>query len=246
MLPLAHALRESGHQVHWAAAEPVCARLKDAGFGATPAGPADVPMPPPPPEIVALPPRERPNFMFSKIFGPRVESMLSDLIPLIEDWQPTMLVCEQAELAGPIAAARAGLPNVTHAFGRLLPPERLVRAAAEVADAWRANGLDPRPFAGTYDHLYLDIYPPSLQAAEIDVMVARRVLPELFGGDLAAGRLFAAMLAEIGVREIVLEGRVATVNAVNALRCLDDEVALLSGYFAERSRAGAVSYLMAR
>jgi MGT family glycosyltransferase len=31
---------------------------------------------------------------------------------------------------------------------------------------WRAHGLEPRPYAGTYDHLYLDIYPDSLKAAE--------------------------------------------------------------------------------
>jgi MGT family glycosyltransferase len=32
-----------------------------------------------------------------------------------------------------------------------------------VAELWRVQGLEPRPFAGTYDHLYIDIYPVSLQ-----------------------------------------------------------------------------------
>ena len=44
--------------------------------------------------------------MFSRIFGPRrAEPMLVDLIPIVEDWRPQVLVCDQAELAGPIAAA---------------------------------------------------------------------------------------------------------------------------------------------
>jgi UDP:flavonoid glycosyltransferase YjiC (YdhE family) len=58
--------------------------------------------------------------------------MLVDLLPIAAECHPHLLVCEQAELAGPIAAARLGVPNVTHAFGRLLPAAR-VRAALERA-----------------------------------------------------------------------------------------------------------------
>ena len=38
MLALADALAERGHEVDWAAAEPVCARLRDHGFEAMPSG----------------------------------------------------------------------------------------------------------------------------------------------------------------------------------------------------------------
>jgi MGT family glycosyltransferase len=30
---------------------------------------------------------------------------------------------------------------------------------------WKENGLEPRTYGGMYDHLYLDIFPPSLQPA---------------------------------------------------------------------------------
>jgi UDP:flavonoid glycosyltransferase YjiC (YdhE family) len=167
MLPLAQALRATGHEVRWAAAEEVCERLGKEGFDAVRSGRGAAElagMPPPPPEITALPATERPNFIFAKVFGPRrAEPMIADLVPIVEDWQPQLLVCDQAELAGPIAAARAGVPNVTHAFGHLLPAQRVARAGDSVADLWRVQGLEPRPFAGTYDHLYIDIYPPSLQ-----------------------------------------------------------------------------------
>ena len=172
MLPLAGALLDAGHAVRWAAAEEVCLRLRGRGFdtvscgvevaGASPTGP-------PPPEIAALPIDDRPDFMFSRIFGPRrAEPMLVDLIPIVEDWRPQVLVCDQAELAGPIAASLAGVPNVTHSFGRLLPAARVARAEETMANLWRAHGLEPRPYAGTYDHLYLDIYPPSLQSHETE------------------------------------------------------------------------------
>jgi UDP:flavonoid glycosyltransferase YjiC (YdhE family) len=169
MLPLARALRDAGHEISWAASADVCPVLREKGFEGEPAGLGfdAAPIGPPPPEVAALPPLERPNFMFTRYFGlRRAEPMLADLVPIVEERNPQLIVCDQAELAGPVAAARAGVPNVTHSFGRLLPAIRVERAAEEVAKLWRANGLDARPYAGTYDHLYLDIYPPSLQAGE--------------------------------------------------------------------------------
>ncbi len=121
-------------------------------------------MPELPPGVADLPPKERPEVMFSVFFGPRrAEPMLADLLPLVEEWHPDLLVCDQAELAGPIAAAVAGVPNVTHGFGRLLSEQRVARAGDVMARLWSAQGLQPRPYAGTYDHLYVDPYPPSLQ-----------------------------------------------------------------------------------
>jgi UDP:flavonoid glycosyltransferase YjiC (YdhE family) len=169
MLPLAEALAERGHEVAWAAAEPVCARLRERGFEAMPCG-----APEPPigvslldryPEFASLPPEERPNFMFSRIFGPeRAEPMLEDLLPLAREWSPSLMVCEQAELAGPIVAAALGVPNVTTGFGHPLPAPRVERGGEAMQPLWEARGLMPLPFAGTYEHLYVDIYPEPLKA----------------------------------------------------------------------------------
>lgn len=167
MLPLARALARAGHEVRWAGAEQVCTELRDRGFDAVPAGIFELvpsPLRNPPPEIAALPPAERPDQLFALVFGPlRAQPMLADLMSIVEGWRPRLLVCEQGELAGPIAAARHDVPNVTHAFGRLLPAARVARARESMADLWRAHDLEPRPYGGTYDHLYVDIYPPSLQ-----------------------------------------------------------------------------------
>lgn len=119
------------------------------------------------PGIQALPPPERPDCMFLRLFGAvRAPAMLADLLPIARDLRPDVIVSEQAELAGPIVAAILGVPNVTHAFGGLLPGPRVESAAREVAPLWERHGLKARPYAGTYDHLYLDIYPSSLQAAD--------------------------------------------------------------------------------
>src|SRR4051794_8698759 len=168
MFPLARALAHAGHEVRWAAAEQACVTLRERGFDAVPAGIFEIvpsPLRDPPPEIAALPPAERPDRLFSIVFGPLcAEPMLRDLLPIVAGWQPHLVVSEQGELAGPIAAARHELPNVTHAFGRLLPEARVARARGAMAGLWRAHGLEPRPYGGTYDHPYVDIYPPSLQA----------------------------------------------------------------------------------
>ncbi len=230
MFPLARALERAGHELRWACARVVCPELRGKGFAAWPAGLYDLdpsPLRHPPPEILALPPAQRPDHLFQHMFGPRrAEPMLADLIPIAEEWRPHLLVCDQAELAGPVAAARLGVPNVTHAFGRLLPAVRVARAGEAMADIWRAQRLEPRPFAGTYDHLYLDIYPPGLQAADTahlgEVQLIRPAEPiehdaaaaplvyltlgTVFNGDLT---LFATALEaarELGVRVVVTLG----------------------------------------
>jgi UDP:flavonoid glycosyltransferase YjiC (YdhE family) len=180
MLPLARALASAGHELRWAAAEEVCIRLRERGFQAVTSGIGEreaATLFAPPPEVAALPVRERPAYMFAVIFGPRrAQPMLADLVPVVEDWRPQLMICDQAELAGPIAAALAGVPNVTHSFGRLLPRERPARAAEAVRGLWEAHGLEPPEYAGTYEHLYLDIYPPSLQTDELEHVGERQLI----------------------------------------------------------------------
>src|SRR4051794_41272577 len=125
MLPVARALAGAGHEVRWAAAEEACVTLRDRGFDAVPAGLFKVvpsPLRNPPPAIAALPPAERPDHLFALVFGPlRAAPMLADLTPIVESWEPHLLVCEQAELAGPIVAAPPDIPHVSHALRRLPP-----------------------------------------------------------------------------------------------------------------------------
>jgi UDP:flavonoid glycosyltransferase YjiC (YdhE family) len=187
MIPLARAFEARGHEVLWATADPMCGPLRAGGFDAVAAGLPD--------EaimaelgnvaVAALPPEERPEVAFPHIFGAvAAPAMLADLLPIARDWRPDLLVGDQAELAGPIAAAAIGVPRVTHGFGCLLPPARVARAAEAVAPLWQAEGLAPRPYAGTYDSLYLDIYPPGLAAAAADhVSHLQPLRPEAFALD---------------------------------------------------------------
>jgi hypothetical protein len=138
MLPLARALAHAGHEVRWAGAEQ---ELRGRGFDAVPAGIFEVvpaPLRNPLPEIAALPPAERPDQLFALGFGPlRAQPMLADLMPIVEGWRPHLLVCEQGELAGPIAAARHDVPN----------NDPRVRTAAPGGARGPCPRVDARPLA---------------------------------------------------------------------------------------------------
>jgi UDP:flavonoid glycosyltransferase YjiC (YdhE family) len=188
LVPLAAALQARGHVVRWATGPDGCERVERAGFDAVSAGLSQSERWSQYrdrfPEIFGLPVRERPDAGFGTLFGAiSAPPALADVLPLVRSWRPELVVNDAGEFAAPIAAAVIGVPHVTHGFGALLPEVRVASAGEEVAPLWRAQGLEPRPCGGVYDHLYLDIYPPSLQAPGSDLPGARQLLrPVAYAG----------------------------------------------------------------
>ena len=167
MVPLARALMRRGHAVLWAVPGNGVAAVARTGIEAVASGPSGLVDPGEAirryPELTGLPAEQVPDRMFGKLFGAILAPpMLDALMPVARGWRPDLLLADAGELAGPIVAAELGVPNVTKGFGPLLPATRVVAASEEVAPLWRSRGLEPRPFAGCYEHLYLDIYPPEL------------------------------------------------------------------------------------
>ena len=165
MVPLARATAARGHDVLWATPADGVRHVEETGIAAVATGPAGLPGPAEVrrryPELDALPPVEMPDVMFGKIFGAlAAPQILPDLVRVALDWRPDLVVADAAEFAGHIVAAELGIPSVTKGFGALLPERRVRAAGDEVAPLWRSRGLDPRPYGGSYDHLYVDIYPP--------------------------------------------------------------------------------------
>ena len=167
MVPLARALVNRGHDVLWALPGDGVAAVARTGIEAVAMGSAGLLDPREAmrryPELKELPVEQVPDRMFGKLFGAMLAPpMLEAMVPVARDWRPDLVLADAAELAGPIVAAELGVPNVTKGFGPLLPAARVAAAAEEVAPLWLSRGLEPRPFAGCYEHLYLDIYPPEL------------------------------------------------------------------------------------
>jgi UDP:flavonoid glycosyltransferase YjiC (YdhE family) len=172
MLPLACALRDRGHDVVWATAEPSRARIEAAKVRTTSAGPTawerkgefDERWP----EAASLRGEAVARFMFPRLFGAAgTPRMFADLMAFTDQWRPDLVVSEAAEFAAPIVARARGVPQATHGFGLVVPEERVVAASEACRPLWDEVGLEPRPYGGCYDELYIDIYPPSLQPDDL-------------------------------------------------------------------------------
>ncbi|MFP5319250.1 MAG: glycosyltransferase [Acidimicrobiia bacterium] len=191
-VPLARAMADRGHDVLWAAPADGLPAVEAAGFRAVRAGGPGITDPAGTrrrfPELDAYSPAELPEQMFAKLFGAvAAPAMLADLLPVAREWRPELVVADQAEFAGHIAAADLGVPSVTKGFGPVLPEARVARAADEVAPLWRSVGLEPRPYGGAFDRLYLDIYPPALQDREAAHIPHRLALRPVAYDGAAAG-----------------------------------------------------------
>jgi SAM-dependent methyltransferase len=82
-----------------------------------------------------------------------------------------------------------------------------------------------------------------LNEYHVDILLARRCIPELFAYDLDLGHAFAGVLAVSGVREIFLEGRAASPRAVNPLATVEAEVGVFTDHYRQIRKLGQVVYL---
>jgi len=180
-VPLARAVVARGHDVLWAVPPDGFDHVERAGIRAVAIGAAGLTQPAEVrrryPELASLSPSEVPDVLFGKMFGAvATPVMLADLVPVALEWRPDLVVADAAEFAGHIVAAELGVPSVTKGFGALLPERRVAAAGEEVAPFWRSRRLEPRPYGGAYDHLYLDIYPSGLHSPEATHVARRQLL----------------------------------------------------------------------
>lgn len=169
MLPLAVAMRDRGNETIFASAEDARPRIEAAGFRMVVAG---QPMAARMaefrrrwPEVASLSGPAQPALMFPRLFGDvTAPPHFDDLRPFAAEWQPSVVVHDAADLAAPIVASELAIPHVTHSFGTLVPKANVAAATEWTEPLWRKVGSEPPPFNGCYEHLYLDIFPPSMQA----------------------------------------------------------------------------------
>ncbi len=181
LVPLARALVARGNEVLWALPPEGVPFVEGAGLRAVPVGLPGMIDPrkvADDPALAGLSAAEVPEVLFAKLFaGVAAPLMLTDMEPLVHEWRPELLVADAAELAGHLAAIQVGIPSVTKGFGPLLPEPRVAAVDAELAPLWRSRGIEPRPYGGSYEHLYLDVYPPEMQAGPAETPhVPRRQL----------------------------------------------------------------------
>ena len=155
------------------------------------------------PEAHTLRPDQLPGFMFPHLFGSvAAPATLPDLLAVAESWQPDVVVHVVGSFAAPIVAAVIRVPNVCVGFGALVAPERMADASDAVAPLWAENDLDPRPWGGCYDDLYVGIYPPSLRSGPSDhVPYQQSMRPVTFSTEVWSDGLDEDWVAELGADE---------------------------------------------
>ncbi len=174
-VPLARAVAAAGHDVAFATAADFCPRIRRAGFVAFPAGMSlaeQLEQAGRLYEEARLPPgKERfERFVPRMLAGVAAPSRVADLVRIIEDWQPDVVVHDETELAGPVAAAVTAVPYADQSVGRLRPLDMAQLAGRTLAPLAAEWGVDVGQFAGLFRYLYLDVCPPSLQSPEIEVV----------------------------------------------------------------------------
>ena len=171
MLPLARTLAEAGHDVAFASGEPVAGDAEAEGFTAFRVGLARDSVEPVARRVrdlaASLPPSQVRTFVFTELFvRVELEPRANDLLNVIEEWAPHVVVHDVAEFAAPLVATMAGIPYAEHSYGPAIQ-NPVIRAAGEAAAPfWGSRGLTEHPLAGFYRYLYLDVCPPSLQVPE--------------------------------------------------------------------------------
>lgn len=157
LVPLARALDTAGHEVAFATAPGVCAAVTAQGFRCHPVGldesaserrsRRD--------RLMGLPAEAQAVFFWTNVFaGSRAERALPDLLALLTDWRPDLLVREDAELASALAAEHFGIPQAVVQVTAWRPHLRPL--IAPPLDRLRLTvGLPPDPDLSMFDHSLL-------------------------------------------------------------------------------------------
>ncbi len=116
LVPLAQALEAAGHEVAFASTPGFCPVIEAKGFRCFRAGMDDSEE-----ELrqrkeqqATRSPAEQLEYMQANVFaGKMAERSLPEMIDIIREWRPHVVVRESAEFAGCVAAERAGIPHAT-------------------------------------------------------------------------------------------------------------------------------------
>lgn len=167
LVPFARAMADAGHEVAFASPAPLTPTIERSGFRAFPSGLAK-PTAELFPEVVALRGREEMAFMVGRIRPAQAAAMVSDLLGVMEQWRPDLLVREGGEFGGCIAAERLGIPYaVVEILASGMSDERRSLLSAGLASVLADHGLPPDPELRILDRqLVLSPFPPTYRQAD--------------------------------------------------------------------------------
>jgi UDP:flavonoid glycosyltransferase YjiC (YdhE family) len=145
LVPIAHAAAHAGHEVAFATQPPFAPTVERSGFLAFPAGLAK-PVAEAFPEVLALRGPDELFFLMSRIRPALAAAMATDLLDIVADWRPGLVVRERTEFGGCIVAERFGIPYAAvEIIAAGSPPHLLPIFSKGLAPVLAAHGLPPDP-----------------------------------------------------------------------------------------------------
>src|SRR5215212_371702 len=163
LVPIARALASAGHDVAFALAAAFAPSIERAGFRCFPAGidSTDRDAERLAPEMRGLVGRERAAAMWRRIFaGFAPAAMVPDVLDLARGWMPDLVIRDDLEFGGCIAAERLGIPHAAIQAVSFRP--HLYELIKEPLDRRRTEaGLPPDPdLVMPFRYMYLSPFPP--------------------------------------------------------------------------------------
>lgn len=190
VLPLARAARRAGHRVAIASGAEIVPEIARHGFEAWEVGPSRAASAAA--LAAAAPGRTRLETDLTAMFLPSARERAKDLVPRAAAWRPDLVISEVTEVAGAVAAARAGARHVVHGLG-FTPPAPLWESVFAPGFARLCADWDvPEQAEAVLDAPYLDVFPPGLRGAGTAWHDVRPVRPG-FGEPAPGERLPAAL-----------------------------------------------------
>ena len=257
LLDLAESLQAAGHEVRFATNKELHRLVVAAGLQPVEAGMSAAEMRDERlrrwPETERQPASRWATRMWAQIMAP---SSLHDLLAIATDWRPHVVVHDEGDYAGPVAAAQSDVPWITHAWGSpLRPTSELVELEETASSLWASNGLDVPTSAGLYTHALVNPCPRFLQNDSPGARVEWAVRPssldeegDLLRADAYVGfgtvPLFANALAELtaAVRSCTERGMRVVVTAPS--EDLRNELAAIDTHLVEAREFVKLSTLL--
>lgn len=115
MVPIAHEVQNLGHQVLFASARNFLPVIEHCGLAGTPAGLDwnESRLEETIPDIRAVPVQDRMLWLSKNVFLDRApKALFPDLMRLVDEWHPDVIVSNRFEIAGELVAEKRGLPFV--------------------------------------------------------------------------------------------------------------------------------------
>jgi len=171
MMPLALAARDAGHDVQFATAGAFLPKLQSLGFtthavGLTIEQARDELVGSAPGDVMPKGDDGRPDLdaggrLFIDVLA---SSTAADLMPIIGDIAPDVVVYENGEFGAAVVANVAGMPAIGHSISPRMPDEVIQDFFRTRPDQlWAHYGKSPAPIDVFTGDVYLDIFPSMMQ-----------------------------------------------------------------------------------